>query len=121
MYARCYVSQTLSRQACVLETCCPGMHAWCSWWLATCGVVGGQLTLLVVAVAPNAGLKGICGNSDVRAVVDGAQKGDAHSQLALDMFVYRCVCGGGRPRISCSCHVAHLLTQAACKPYSLCP
>uniref|UniRef100_A0A7S0S850 Probable acetate kinase n=1 Tax=Chlamydomonas leiostraca TaxID=1034604 RepID=A0A7S0S850_9CHLO len=35
------------------------------------------------------GLLGVCGANDLRAVIEGAQKGNERSQLALDMFVYR--------------------------------
>ena len=35
------------------------------------------------------GLLGLCGQSDLRAIIDSSQKGDERSALALDMFVYR--------------------------------
>ena len=35
------------------------------------------------------GLKGICGNNDMREVENMAQNGDKKAQLALDMFAYR--------------------------------
>ncbi len=35
------------------------------------------------------GLKGICGKSDMRQIIDDAQNNDKRSQLALDMFVQR--------------------------------
>jgi len=35
------------------------------------------------------GLKGICGNNDMREVGEMAQNGDGKAQLALDMFSYR--------------------------------
>ncbi len=38
-----------------------------------------------------AGLKGICGDSDVRTIHQRAEKGDEKAQLALDMFSYRLV------------------------------
>ncbi len=37
----------------------------------------------------NSGLKGICGNNDMREVEKMAKKGDAKAQLALNMFSYR--------------------------------
>lgn len=37
----------------------------------------------------HAGLLGVAGASDLRAVIDAAAKGDARSQLGLDMHVYR--------------------------------
>ncbi len=37
-----------------------------------------------------AGLEGICGASDLRAVIDQALAGDVRGRLALDMFTYRC-------------------------------
>lgn len=37
----------------------------------------------------SSGLKGICGNSDVRTIHDNALKGDKKAKLALDMFCYR--------------------------------
>ncbi len=36
------------------------------------------------------GLKGICGRNDMRDIHAAAREGEARSQLALDMFVYRC-------------------------------
>jgi hypothetical protein len=36
------------------------------------------------------GLLGVCGDSDLRAVIDRSKAGDQRAQLALDMFVYRC-------------------------------
>lgn len=35
------------------------------------------------------GLLGVCGRSDVRAVLEGASQGDARCSLALDMYCYR--------------------------------
>ncbi len=35
------------------------------------------------------GLKGICGENDMRAITKSAQEGDARARLALDMFCYR--------------------------------
>lgn len=35
------------------------------------------------------GLKGICGNNDMREVKEMAHSGDSRAQLALDMFAYR--------------------------------
>jgi acetate kinase len=35
------------------------------------------------------GLLGLCGKSDMRDVIAAAQQGDTHSQVALDVFVYR--------------------------------
>lgn len=35
------------------------------------------------------GLKGICGNNDMREVEESAKNGDKKAQLALDMFAYR--------------------------------
>jgi hypothetical protein len=37
-----------------------------------------------------AGLLGVCGASDVRAVLALRDKGEHRGQLALDMLVYRC-------------------------------
>jgi len=35
------------------------------------------------------GLKGICGNNDLREIIDHASSGDERAELALDMFCYR--------------------------------
>jgi len=35
------------------------------------------------------GLKGICGDNDMRTIIKRAEAGDENAQLALDMFVYR--------------------------------
>jgi acetate kinase len=35
------------------------------------------------------GLLGVCGDSDLRAVINRSKAGDEQAQLALDMFVYR--------------------------------
>ncbi|WP_199766082.1 acetate kinase [Helicobacter salomonis] len=35
------------------------------------------------------GLKGLCGKSDMRGVVDLMEQGDANAQLAFDMYAYR--------------------------------
>ncbi len=35
------------------------------------------------------GLLGVCGDNDLRAVIDRSKAGDTQAQLALDMFVYR--------------------------------
>ncbi|MDD3342524.1 MAG: acetate kinase [Sulfurospirillaceae bacterium] len=40
-------------------------------------------------VNKESGLKGICGNNDMRAINKLAEEGDAQAQLALDMFNYR--------------------------------
>jgi acetate kinase len=41
------------------------------------------------------GLLGVCGDSDLRAIIERSKAGDARAQLALDMFVYRCAEAGG--------------------------
>ena len=35
------------------------------------------------------GLKGICGNNDMRETFRLAEEGDSHAQLAIDMYCYR--------------------------------
>ncbi|MCW8935473.1 MAG: acetate kinase [Gammaproteobacteria bacterium] len=50
-----------------------------------------KLSLFEIETALNkhSGLKGICGENDMRAVRKLAESGDKNAQLALDMYIYR--------------------------------
>jgi len=48
-----------------------------------------SMTELDTMLNKESGLKGICGNNDMRKVDEMAQEGDDHAKLALEMFHYR--------------------------------
>ncbi len=53
------------------------------------GVAGMDFDQVDAMLNKESGLKGVCGNNDLREVIEHAQSGDARAKLALDMFCYR--------------------------------
>ena len=67
---------------------------WAQQWcnanrLADLAAIFGTPALLLQVLNKKSGLVGLCGQSDVRNVLEDVKKGDERAVIALDVYVHR--------------------------------